>query len=56
MSNEQVREIIKSHILGMANAEIAKINDVTEDEVTKIINDNADQVKEISEFIKKMGG
>ena len=56
MSNEQVREIIKSHIYGIDDAEIAKINNISTEEVSKIIKDNPDQVKEISEFIKKMGG
>jgi len=56
MSNEQVREILKAHFYGISKEQIAKVNGISQEEVAKIIENNKDQLKAISDHIKKMGG
>lgn len=45
MSPETIKEIIKSHVYSMSNAEIAQAYDISEEEAAKVISDNADEVE-----------
>lgn len=54
MSNETIREIIKSHIYGVSDADIAEVNGITTDEVKKVIAENTAIEKEIRDHLKKM--
>ena len=46
MSPETIKEIIKSHVYGMSNAEIAQTYGISEEEAAKVISDNGDEVAE----------
>ena len=45
MSHETIKEIIKSHVYGMSNAEIAQAYDISESEVEQLLNINSDEVE-----------
>lgn len=56
MSPETIKEIIKSHVYGMSNAEIAQAYDISEEEAAKVISDNGDEVAEERKYRAMLEG
>lgn len=54
MSEEIKKEIIKAHIYGLTNAEIAECNGITVDEVSEALKDTA-LIEEKQAYMKESG-
>lgn len=46
MSNELIKEIIKSHVYGMSVIEMAQAYGLTEEEISSVLSENADEIAE----------
>lgn len=46
MSNELIKEIIKSHVYGMSVVEMAQAYGLTEEEISSVLSENADEIAE----------
>lgn len=46
MSNELIKEIIKSHVYGMSVVEMAQAYELTEEEISSVLSENADEIAE----------
>lgn len=46
MSNELIKEIIKSHVYGMSVIEMAQAYELTEEEISSVLSENADEIAE----------
>lgn len=46
MSNELIKEIIKSHVYGMSVIEMAQAYELTEEEISSVLSENTDEIAE----------
>ena len=56
MSNELIKEIIKSHVYGMSVVEMAQAYGLTEEEISSILSENADEIAEERKYRAMLEG
>ena len=55
MSNETIKEIIKSYAYGYTTEKVAEVYEITESEVAKIKEEHAAEIKEKADYLKEQG-
>lgn len=56
MSNELIKEIIKSHVYGMSVVEMAQAYGLTEEEISSVLSENADEIAEERKYRAMLEG
>jgi len=56
MTNEQIKELVKSHVYGMTTAEMSEIYGLSEAEITEILVDNAAEIADEREYRDMLDG
>ena len=56
MSNELIKEIIKSHVYGMSVVEMAQAYELTEEEISSVLSENADEIAEERKYRAMLEG
>lgn len=55
MSNETIKEIIKSYAYGYSVEKVAEVYEITKEEAAKIKEDRAEEIKEKEGYLKEQG-
>lgn len=55
MSNETIKEIIKSFAYGYTPEKVAEVYEITETEAAKIKEEHAAEIKEKADYLKEQG-
>ena len=55
MSNETIKEIIKSYAYGYTAEKVAEVYEITETEAEKIKEEHAAEIKEKADYLKEQG-
>ena len=56
MSNELIKEIITSHVYGMSVVEMSQAYGLTEEEISSILSENADEIAEERKYRAMLEG
>lgn len=56
MSNELIKEIIKSHVYGMSVVEMSQAYGLTEEEISSVLSENADEIAEERKYRAMLEG
>lgn len=56
MTNEQIKELVKSHVYGMTTAEMSAIYGLSEAEIVSILTDNAAEIADEREYRDMLDG
>lgn len=56
MTNEQIKELVKSHVYGMTTAEMSAIYGIPEKEIADILTDNAAEIADEREYRDMLDG
>lgn len=56
MSNELIKEIIKSHVYGMSIVEMSQAYELTEEEISSVLSENADEIAEERKYRAMLEG
>ena len=56
MSNELIKEIIKSHVYGMSVVEMAQAYELTEEEISSVLSENTDEIEEERKYRAMLEG
>lgn len=56
MTNEQIKELVKSHVYGMTTAEMSEIYGLSEAEIVGILTDNAAEIADEREYRDMLDG
>lgn len=56
MSNELIKEIIKSHVYGMSVVEMAQAYGLTEEEISSVLSENTDEIAEERKYRAMLEG
>lgn len=55
MSNETIKEIIKSYAYGYSVEKVAEVYEITKEEAAKIKEEHAAEIKEKAGYLKEQG-
>lgn len=56
MSNELIKEIIKSHVYGMSVIEMAQAYELTKEEISSVLSENTDEIAEERKYRAMLEG
>ena len=56
MSNDLIKEIIKSHVYGMSVVEMTQAYGLTEEEISSVLSENADEIEEERKYRAMLEG
>ena len=56
MSNELIKEIIKSHVYGMSVVEMSQAYGLTEEEISSVLSENTDEIAEERKYRAMLEG
>ena len=56
MSNDLIKEIIKSHVYGMSVVEMTQAYGLTEEEISSVLSENADEIAEERKYRAMLEG
>ena len=56
MSNDLIKEIIKSHVYGMSVVEMSQAYGLTEEEISSVLSENADEIAEERKYRAMLEG
>lgn len=56
MTNEMIKELVKTHVYGMTTAEMSEIYGLSEAEITEILTDNAAEIADEREYRDMLDG
>lgn len=56
MSNELIKEIIKSYFYGMSVVEMSQAYGLTEEEISSVLSENADEIAEERKYRAMLEG